>query len=83
MKRRLQILLICCLGLLASPASAGKLEDIIAAVKKECGKELTREEALRAMKSVFVICTPGELVDLDGGCRIKCLKQSDGRVLGQ
>jgi hypothetical protein len=83
MKRRLRVLLICCLGILASPVSAGKIDDIVAAVKAECKKDLTKEEAVRAMKSVFVTCTPGGMVDLDGSCRIKCLKQSGGGVLGE
>ena len=83
MKRRLQVLLVCCLGMLAMPASAGKIEDIIAAVKRDCGRDMTKEEAVRAVKSVYVACTPGGMVDLDGGCRIKCLKQSGGGVLGE
>jgi hypothetical protein len=35
------------------------------------------------MKSEFVTSTPGGMEDLDGGCRIKCLKQSGGGVLGE
>lgn len=83
MKRSLKILLACCLAVLAIPVSAGKIEDIIAAVKSECGKEMTKEEAIRSVKSVYVTCTPGDTVDLGEGCRIKCKKQSGGGVLGQ
>jgi hypothetical protein len=83
MKRILLVLLVGCLAILAMPAAAGKIEDIIAAVKKECGRDMTKEEAVRGVKSVYVTCTPGGMAELEGGCRIKCLKQSGGGVLGE
>jgi hypothetical protein len=83
MTRPRKILLACILVVVALPASAGRIEDIIASVKAECRKDITSEEAVRHVKTVYVSCIPGGTADLGDGCQIKCKRQSGGGVLGR
>jgi hypothetical protein len=52
-------------------------------VKAECRKDITSEEAVRHVKTVYVSCIPGGTADLGDGCQIKCKRQSGGGVLGR
>ena len=63
-------------------AHAGKVEDVQAAVKKACGKDVGNEDALRLVKTLFLSCTPGQKVDADG-CSVDCLKENAGAVVGK
>ena len=64
-------------------AFAGKVEDVQAAVKKSCSKDVASDEALRLVKNLYLSCTPGAQVELDGGCKVPCLKDNAGAVVGQ
>jgi len=79
------ILLMASLSIvfLALSAHAGKVEDVQAAVKKSCGKDVDSGEALRLVKNLFLSCVPGAKVELDGGCKVDCLKENSGAVVGQ
>ena len=61
---------------------AGKVEDVQAAVKKSCSKDIPNDEALRLVKNLFLACVPGDKVDVDG-CKVDCLKSNAGAVVGQ
>jgi len=67
----------------ALSAHAGKVEDVQAAVKKSCAKDVPGDEALRLVKNLFLSCVPGSKVELDGGCKVDCLKENSGAVVGQ
>lgn len=60
----------------------GKVEQVQAAVKKACSKDLANDEALRQVKNLFLSCVPGDKVDVDG-CKVPCLKENSGAVVGQ
>lgn len=60
----------------------GKVEAVQAAVKKSCSKDIANDEALRLVKSLFLSCVPGDKVDVDG-CKVACLKENSGAVVGQ
>lgn len=65
----------------AGTASAGKVEDVQAAVKKACSKDVPNADALRLVKDLFLSCTPGANVSVDG-CQVPCLKGNAGAVVG-
>ncbi|WP_413583378.1 hypothetical protein [Bdellovibrio sp. HCB288] len=60
----------------------GKVELVQAAVKKACSKDMANDEALRQVKNLFLSCVPGDKVDVDG-CKVPCLKENSGAVVGQ
>lgn len=64
-------------------AHAGKVEDVQAAVKKDCGKDVDSAAALRMVKPLFVDCTSGQKTSVDGACNMACLKSNDGAVVGK
>lgn len=66
---------------MGSSAHAGKVEDVQAAVKAACGKDVANADALRLVKTLFLSCTPGTKVDADG-CQVSCLKENTGAVVG-
>lgn len=69
--------------LLAGPSAfAGKVEDVQAEVKKSCGKDVEKDQALRLVKNLFLSCVPGDKVDVEG-CKVNCLKENAGAVVGQ
>lgn len=65
-----------------STAQAGKVEDVQAAVKEACSKDIDKAEALRLVKTLALNCIPGSKVDVTG-CDVKCLKENTGSVVGQ
>lgn len=67
--------------LIGSLAHAGKVEDVQAAVKSACSKDVGSADALRLVKDLFLNCTPGSKVDIEG-CQVKCLKDNTGAVVG-
>lgn len=62
--------------------AAGKVESVQEAVKKACSKDVPSDEALRLVKVLFLGCVPGDKVDVDG-CKVACLKENSGAVVGQ
>lgn len=69
----------------ATFAYAGKVDDIQAACKKK-KVDLASEEALRAVKDIFLSCTPGQevkIVAANGECSIPCLKSDSGSIVGK
>lgn len=65
-----------------SSAHAGKVEDVQAAMKKSCSKDVPTDEALRLVKNLYLTCDSGSKVDVDG-CKVDCLKESGGAVVGK
>lgn len=77
---RKMILLLAVLGV-TSIAHAGKVDDLTAAVKAACGKDIDRPTAISNVKTAY-LCTPGKKVDV-AGCSIDCLKVNEGSVIGK
>lgn len=59
-----------------------KVEAVQTAVKKACSKDMASDEALRQVKNLFLSCVPGDKVDVDG-CKVPCLKENSGAVVGK
>lgn len=83
MKKLIIMALPLWMALTSQNALAGKVEDVQAAVKKSCSKDVASDEALRMVKNLYLSCTPGSTVELDGGCKVPCLKDNAGAVIGQ
>lgn len=79
--KRLSVLLMATAMVASLNAHAGKVEDVQAAVKKSCGKDVNSSDALRLVKDLFLSCTPGAKVDVEG-CQVGCLKENAGAVVG-
>lgn len=73
------ILALVVLGFVGS-AHAGKVDDLITAVKNTCGKDIDRPTAISNTQKAF-LCNPGSKVDV-AGCSIDCLKDNAGAVIG-
>jgi hypothetical protein len=82
MKRIISISLLMTAALSSVPAYAGKVESVQEAIKKSCSKDVPSDEALRLVKSLFSSCVPGSKVEVDG-CKVDCLKENSGAVVGQ
>ena len=82
MKHTMLGTLVIAAALLSSTAHAGKVESVQEAVKKACSKDVPGDEALRLVKNLFLSCVPGSKVDVDG-CKVDCLKENAGAVVGQ
>lgn len=82
MKKTTMMMAILPIMLSGKMAFAGKVEDVQTEVKKACGKDLPKEDALRLVKNLFLSCVPGDKVDVDG-CKVSCLKENSGAVVGQ
>lgn len=82
MKKTIMVMAALPIMLAGQMAFAGKVEDVQAEVKKACGKDLPKEDALRMVKNLFLSCVPGDKVDVDG-CKVSCLKENSGAVVGQ
>ncbi|PWU12254.1 MAG: hypothetical protein C5B49_16620 [Bdellovibrio sp.] len=71
------------LPFLASTARAGKVDQVREAVKNSCQKrELKENEILEAVLKAFD-CTPGTEVQVVVECKIKCLRENAGNVVGK
>jgi len=66
----------------APAANAGKVDDVKAALKSQCSKDVADSDALRMVKELYMNCTPDTKVDIDG-CKVTCLKANAGAVVGQ
>ena len=82
MKKFVMVAALLPLMLLGNFAFAGTVEDVQAAVKTACAKDIPGDAALRVVKSLFLSCVPGDKVDVDG-CKVSCLKENSGAVVGQ
>ena len=60
----------------------GKVDEVKKIVKSACQQDLDDDKALRLVKSIFLSCVPGQTVDLEGGCQVKCQKNASGAVVG-
>lgn len=84
MKFRKHALVLLGLGVFsANIVWAGKTEDIQAAVKKTCQKDIPPEQALRLVKDLFLSCSEGTKVEVESGCSVDCMKSAGGKVVGQ
>ncbi len=63
-------------------AHAGKVDDVKAAMKKFCSREVENNEALRLVKSLYLTCVSGQKVNING-CLMECLKENTGAVVGK
>lgn len=77
----LRIMFVLAALLATSPSHAGRIETVKETVKNTCNKEVDDKTALDLVKKAFLSCTPGQDVDA-GGCKIKCLKENSGAVVG-
>lgn len=77
-----KIVIVLTVLLAGLSAEAGKVENVQEEVKKSCGKDITSDEALKMVKSMYLSCTPGTKVDTDLGCKVQCLKENSGAVVG-
>ncbi len=60
----------------------GKVDSVKAAMKKNCNKAVPNEEALRLVRTLYLSCIPGENLEVDG-CKVTCLKENVGTILGR
>lgn len=63
-------------------AFASKADAVRDAFKTACSKDVPADAALRMVKDLYLSCTPGTKVSLDG-CQVPCLKDNAGAVVGQ
>ncbi|MAE73730.1 MAG: hypothetical protein CL675_06515 [Bdellovibrionaceae bacterium] len=77
MKKGLPLLIL----LFSVSSHAGKVDDVVTAVKEKCSKDLPKRVAAQSVKKAFLTCNPGTPVDIDG-CKIDCLKKNEGSVIG-
>jgi hypothetical protein len=82
MKTGILVAIFSTLILSTNAAHAGKVEDVQAAMKQACSKDVSSADALRLVKQLFLSCTPGQKTDVDG-CSVTCLKGNAGSVVGQ
>ncbi|MFZ3230390.1 MAG: hypothetical protein WA160_09305 [Pseudobdellovibrio sp.] len=68
--------------LIGSLAHAGKVEDVQGAMKKDCQKDVSSADALRMVKDLFLSCTSGSKIAIEG-CQVTCLKENAGAVVGK
>lgn len=68
-------------SLFCSFASAGKVDQVKKAVKVACNKDLQDSELMDAVLKAFD-CVPGTDVKI-ADCKLKCLKEGDGNVVGK
>jgi 20S proteasome alpha/beta subunit len=80
--KQMVVVVAVALSCVGNYAFAGKVEDVMAEVKKSCSKDIPKEDALRLVKNLFLSCVPGDKVDVDG-CKVACLKENSGAVVGQ
>ena len=81
MKKWVVTTLALCTLFSGSLAFAGKVESVQEAVKKACSKDIPSDAALKLVKNLFLSCVPGDKVDVDG-CKVACLKENSGAVMG-
>lgn len=62
---------------------AGKVENVQDAMKKQCKKKVSYDEALRLMRSLYLSCIPETKVKISSACSVECLKSNSGAVLGR
>ena len=78
MKKTLLVAAVLCFS---TAVYASKANDIASAAQESCGKEISKSQALKLIKKVFLTCKSGSQVDI-GGCQIKCMKENTGAVVG-
>lgn len=57
-----------------NPANAGIVEKVQTVVKSICKKDIDADVALRLVGKLYVTCQMGELVTIEEGCRVRCLR---------
>jgi len=82
MKKLIMVTAFLPIMLIGKAALGGKVEDVQAAVKTACSKDVPKDEALRLVKDLFLSCVPGDKVDVSG-CKVSCLKVNEGAVVGK
>lgn len=60
----------------------GKVDSVKLAMKKNCNKDVQNEEALRLVRTLYLSCIPGENIEVEG-CKVTCLKENVGTILGR
>jgi hypothetical protein len=67
---------------MTQPAHAGKLEVVKDIVKSACRKDVDDNQALRLVKKVYLTCISGQDIEVEDGCKIKCLRENTGSIIG-
>ncbi len=80
MGKRISLCLV--LVAFALPSMAGKVEEAQKVVKDTCAKDIDKDTAVRLVKELFLSCSPGSKVDVQG-CSVPCQKSTSGAVIGQ
>ncbi|MGZ3691486.1 MAG: hypothetical protein ACXVAX_08280 [Pseudobdellovibrio sp.] len=79
MKRLIYIAILS--TILGAPAYAGKVDTVKKAVKDSCNKELPDSDLMEAIVKAYD-CTAGTSVKV-ADCKISCLKENGGFVVGK
>ena len=77
----MKIFLLAAALFVCAPSFAGKIDTVKDTVKNSCKLELDDTTALELVKKAYLTCTPGSDVEVKG-CKIKCLKENAGAVVG-
>lgn len=75
-------LLVAIYFIFGQSAFAGKIDDVQTQLMVDCHKEISSQQALPLVKTLFLTCTPKTKVVIDG-CNVNCLKGNIGAVVGK
>ena len=69
---------------LALPAAclAGRIDAVKMEVLRSCGRNLDDKQALSMVKMMFFNCGAGQKVDTATGCKVRCLNENPGVIIG-
>jgi len=81
MKRAAMGILLLGSLLIPGEVSAGKVDDVKKVVREKCGKEIPPELLMSAAVRAYN-CEPDQDVTILN-CKIKCLNNQDGNVVGK
>ena len=71
------------ISFMAPAVFAGKVEVVRAALKKECKKSVSDEEALAYVRALYLTCIPETNVRIANACQVKCLKSVSATAAGR
>lgn len=71
------LLLVLAFGLITPSSFAGKADEIV----KACGGKISKKEASRKIKDVYMRCNKGTMVKIKS-CEIECKNETEGAKIG-
>ena len=72
-----KLILVAAVFAFTQPSFGGKTDDIV----KACGGKVTKKQAAKMIKDVFLRCNPGSKVQ-SNGCELDCMKGNAGAKIG-